>query len=144
MYWLSKNLFNPMTMRRTSFSSVDASAVNPSGGASSTPDDYMKFLVMLMNKGKYAGKQILSEASVEQLMQIQTKPELIKYAPKSATGYNYALGSWVIEERDGKATTLASPGLFGTWPMIDFCRGYAYLVFVKNLLGEERAMHIWN
>ena len=23
--------------------------------------------------------------------------------------------------------------------MIDFCRGYAYIVFVKNLLGEERA-----
>lgn len=134
-----QKLFNPMTMRRTSFSSVDASAVNPSGGALSTPDDYMKFLVMLMNKGKYAGKQILSEASVDQLMQIQTKPELIKYAPKSATGYNYALGSWVVEERDGKATTLASPGLFGTWPMIDFCRGYAYLVFVKDFLSEERA-----
>ena len=82
-----QKLFNPMTMRRTSFSSVDASAVNPSGGATSTPDDYMKFLVMLMNKGKYAGKQILSEAAVEQLMQIQTRPELIKYAPKSATGY---------------------------------------------------------
>jgi hypothetical protein len=23
--------------------------------------------------------------------------------------------------------------------MVDFCRGYAYLVFVKSLLGEERA-----
>jgi hypothetical protein len=23
--------------------------------------------------------------------------------------------------------------------MIDFCRGYVYLFFVKNLLGEERA-----
>jgi hypothetical protein len=23
--------------------------------------------------------------------------------------------------------------------MIDFCRGYAYIVFVKSLLGEERA-----
>jgi hypothetical protein len=73
------------------------------------------------------------------MMQIQTKPEQIKYAPKSAMGYSYALGSWVVEEKDGKATALASPGLFGTWPMIDLCRGYAYLVFVKNLLGEERA-----
>lgn len=136
---MKQKLFNPMTMRRTSFTTLDASAVNPSGGASSTPEDYMKFLVMLLNKGKYAGKQILSEASVEQLMQIHTKPGQIKYAPKSATGYNYALGSWVVEEQDGKATTLASPGLFGTWPMVDLCRGYAYLVFVKNLLGEERA-----
>ena len=37
------------------------------------------------------------------------------------------------------ATALASPGLFGTWPMIDYCRGYAYIVFVKTLLGDERA-----
>jgi hypothetical protein len=49
------------------------------------------------------------------------------------------LGSWVIDEHDGIAATLASPGLFGTWPLIDLCGGYAYLVFVKNLLGEERA-----
>ena len=136
---IKQKLFNPMTMRKTSFTTLDASAINPSGGASSTPDDYMKFLVMVMNKGTYAGKQILSTASIEQLMQIQSKPEQIKYAPKSATGFNYALGSWVVEEQDGKASVLASPGLFGTWPMIDLCRGYAYLVFVKNLLGEERA-----
>ena len=59
---------------------------------------------------------------------------------KSAEGYDYALGSWVMEkDKNGNPTVLASPGLFGTWPMIDFCRGYAYLVFVKNILGEERA-----
>jgi hypothetical protein len=97
----------------------------------------------------------------------QNTIDQVKYAPKSAEGFKYASGSWVIEEmvftevtKDGKklnrpavpmppgdvtikkitiATTLASPGLFGTWPMVDFCRGYAYIVFVKNLLGEERA-----
>ena len=37
------------------------------------------------------------------------------------------------------ASSLASPGLFGTWPMVDFCRGNAYIVFVKNFLGEDRA-----
>ncbi|HET9825051.1 MAG TPA: hypothetical protein VFP87_06930, partial [Chitinophagaceae bacterium] len=43
------------------------------------------------------------------------------------------------EEKDGKATAVASPGLFGTWPMVDYCRGYAYLFFVKSLLGEQGA-----
>ncbi|HLF46364.1 MAG TPA: hypothetical protein VI548_08060, partial [Chitinophagaceae bacterium] len=105
---------------------------------------------MLLNKGMYNGKQILSEASVNEMMKAQTTPEMIRYAPKSAEGFNYALGSWVIEEsplpelrsqpsQGSVATTLASPGLFGTWPMVDFCRGYAYILFVKNLLGEERA-----
>jgi CubicO group peptidase (beta-lactamase class C family) len=136
---IKQKLFNPLGMRKTSFTTMDNSAVNPSGGASSTADDYMRFLVMLLNKGKYSGQQILSEASVNQLMEIQTKPDIIKFAPKAAEGFNYALGSWVVEEKNHKATALACPGLFGTWPMIDYCRGYAYIVFVKNLLGEERA-----
>jgi CubicO group peptidase (beta-lactamase class C family) len=132
-------LLNPLGMRKTTFTSLDGSAVNPSGGAISTADDYMKFLVMLLHKGKYNGVQILSEASVAEMMKVQNKPEQIKYAPKAAQGFLYASGSWVMEQKEGSATTLASPGLFGTWPMIDFCRGYAYIIFVKNLLGEERA-----
>lgn len=136
---IKQKLFNPLGMRRTSFATLDGGPVNPSGGASSTADDYIRFLAMLLNKGKLGGKQILSEESVNALMQIQTKPEFIKHAPKSAQGYNYALGSWVIEEGGGKAQVLASPGLFGSWPMIDFCRGYAFLVLTKSLLGEEKA-----
>lgn len=144
---IRQKLFVPLTMRKTTFSTLDGSAVNPSGGARSTADDYMKFLVMLLNKGSYAGKQILSEESVNELMKIQTSQDQIKYAPKSASGFNYALGSWSLlpasskggGEGNAQATALASPGLFGTWPMIDVCRGYAYLVFVKNILGEERA-----
>lgn len=136
---IKQKLFNPMAMRKTSFTTMDGGPVNPSGGAFSTPDDYMRFLVMLLNKGKINGKQILSEESVNTLMQVQTKSSQIKYAPKVAEGFNYALGSWAMEEKDGKATVLASPGLFGTWPMIDFCRGYAYLVFTKTLLNEEKA-----
>ena len=134
-----QRLFVPLGMRKTTFSTLDGSAVNPSGGALSTPDDYMHFLIMLMNKGVYQGNRILSEDAVSQMLQVQTKPEQIKYAPKAAQGFNYALGAWVVEEKEGRATAVSSPGLFGTWPMIDYCRGYAYLFFVKNLLGEERA-----
>jgi CubicO group peptidase (beta-lactamase class C family) len=136
---IKQKLFTPLGMTRTSFTDPNGGIPNPSGGARSTADDYMKFLVMLLNKGKHNDKQILSEASVEVMKMIQNKPEQIKYAPKSAEGFLYASGSWVVEGSDTTATALASPGLFGTWPMIDFCRGYAYIVFVKNFLGEERA-----
>lgn len=132
-------LLIPLGMRKTTFSNLEGGPVNPSGGAKSTADDYMKFLVMLLNKGKANGLQILSEESVTELLKIQTKPAIIKYAPKSAEGFNYASGSWVIEEQNGTATALASPGLFGTWPMIDICHGYASIIFVKNFLGEEKA-----
>lgn len=136
---IKQKLFNPLAMRRTSFTTPDASAVNPSGGAVSTADDYMQFLVMLLNKGKYKGKQVLSEGSVAELMKVQTKPELIKYAPPVAQGFSYALGAWVLEEKAGQATVAASPGLFGAWPMVDYCRGYACLFLTKGLLDEQKA-----
>jgi len=136
---IKSKLLSPLAMRKTSFSNQDG-AVNPSGGAISTADDYMHFLVMLLNKGKYNGVQVLSEESVEELKKVQTTASQIKSAPKSASGFNYASGSWVLEDdKKGQAIVLASPGLFGTWPMVDFCRGYAYIVLVKSLLGEERA-----
>jgi CubicO group peptidase (beta-lactamase class C family) len=139
---IKQKLFNLLGMRKTSFSTMDGSAVNPSGGAQSTADDYMKFLAMLLNNGKYNGQQILSEEAVRQMKELQTTAIPIKYAPKAAEGFSYALGSWVVEQSlsvPKTASVLAGPGLLGTWPMIDYCRGYAYLVFVKNLLGEERA-----
>jgi len=157
---IKTKLFTPLGMTKTTFADMNGWPVNPSGGAKSTADDYMKFLVMLLNKGKYNGQQILSEKSVNEMMQVQNNPEQIKYAPKAAEGFTYALGSWVVEARDTTdplryspkrptvppfpetkqlATPLASPGLFGTWPMIDYCRGYVYIVFVKNFLGDERA-----
>jgi len=140
---IKNKLFVPLGMTKTNFSDTNGNPLNPSGGAKSTAEDYMKFLVMLLNKGKYNGKQILSENAVNEMMKVQNLKEQIKYAPKSASGYCYASGSWVIEEKTINnariATTAASPGLFGTWPMIDYCRGYAYIVFVKNFLGEERA-----
>ena len=116
---IRQKLFTPLGMRNTTFSTLDGSIPNPSGGARSSAEDYMKFLVMLMNKGNYRGKQILSEESVNEMIKAQTSAEMIRYAPKSAEGFNYSLGSWVIEsplptspEGGRAATTLASPGVF--------------------------------
>lgn len=144
---IKTKLFVPLGMTKTTFSDPNGGPLNPSGGARSTADDYMKFLVMLLNKGTYNGTRILSENAVYEMTKAQNTLAQVKFAPKSAEGFTYASGCWVIEEsmqettkEGGKiGTVLASPGLFGTWPMIDYCRGYAYLVFVKNLLGEERA-----
>lgn len=140
-------LFSPLGMRNTTFETQDGTAPNPSGGAKSTANDYLHFLQMLLNKGIYNGQRILSENAINELRTIQDKPDQIKYAPKAAEGFTYALGSWVMElsphltspNGGGIASALASPGLFGTWPMVDFCRGYACIFFVKNLLGEQKA-----
>jgi hypothetical protein len=93
---------------------------------------------MLLNKGKYGDKQVLSEAAVEQMMTIHSQPAQIRFAPKSLTGYSYALGSWAIEEKNGKATGVINPGFQGTWPVVDLCRGYALLVVPKESEDEQK------
>jgi CubicO group peptidase (beta-lactamase class C family) len=138
---IRQKLFTPLAMRQTTFSNFDGSSPNPASGARSTAEDYINFLQMLLNKGTFKGKKILSEASVEELRKIHTSPELIKYAPKSALGFNYAMGSWVLEsEADGKvASVLVGTGHSGMFPLVDFGRGYAWLVIVKEPKEEQKA-----
>ncbi|HRI22497.1 MAG TPA: serine hydrolase domain-containing protein, partial [Panacibacter sp.] len=137
---MQDRIFRPLAMRNSSFSTDYERAVNPSGGAVSSANDYMNFLKMLMNKGMFNGKKVLSEHAIQIMQQAQTTLPIIKYAPEAAKGFNYALGEWVQEEdENGKSVVVSSPGLFGTWPMIDNCRGYACIVFVKSLISEEKA-----
>ena len=136
---IRQKLFVPLGMRRTTFSDMEGGAVNPSGGAQSTAEDYIKFLAMLLHKGKAGDKQLLSEESVNQLIQISVTPDKIKFAPKNTQGYSYALGSWVISsDANGKTAIIACPGLFGTLPLIDYCRDYAYIILTKTPLNEEK------
>ena len=137
---IKTKVFNPLGMRKTTFTELGGGPINPGGGANSTAEDMMKFLQMLLHKGMLPNNTtFLTESSVDELLQLQAKSEQVAFAPASAKGYGYASGAWVLETHQGKATALASPGLFGCWPMIDICRRYAYIVMVKNLLGEERA-----
>jgi len=141
---IKQKLLNPLGMRKTTFSTLDGSLPDPSDGAQSTSDDYIHFLQMLLNNGKYHGTQILSEASVKELRRMQTTPEQMKYSPKTAEGFGYALGSWIVDEgKDNVANALACPSLNGTWPMVDWCRGYAYLFFTKTLLKDEQKKDVY-
>lgn len=136
---MKQQLFNPLAMRKTTFSVLDGSALKPSEGAQSTAEEFMHFLQMLMNNGKYNGQQILSEESIKELRTIHSKTEEIRFAPKSVTGFNYAFGSWVVEEgNENTATALASPGFSGTWPAVDWCRGYAFVLFTKSSSNDQK------
>ena len=132
-----ERIARPLGMTNTTFNNENA--VNPSGGAASTASDYLKFLIMILNKGDYHGKHILSQNSVEQMQVSQTVGVKTLYVPDGTEGFEYALGEWV-QSKDKKGTSLviSSPGLFGTYPMIDKARNYAAIVFVKNLKIRNR------
>ncbi|HEY0678393.1 MAG TPA: serine hydrolase domain-containing protein [Chitinophagaceae bacterium] len=128
----------PLGMQATTFEK-NAAVANPSGGVWSTAGDYMNFLIMMLNKGAFRGKRILSKSSVETIMQLQVTADMMKYAPSAAQGFNYGSGVWIQETApDGKSAVISSPGWFGTWPYVDYCRGYACIIFTKNLLTERK------
>ncbi|MEP7143776.1 MAG: serine hydrolase domain-containing protein [Ferruginibacter sp.] len=135
---VKQRIFIPLNMRNSSFTPED-NQVNPSGGAVSTPSDYMNFLAMLVDKGMFMGKRILSEAAISQMQTIQTKNIIKKYSPKVAAGYEYGLGEWIEEVSDnGNSSVVSCPGMTGTWPFIDKCRNYACIFFIKNINEEKQ------
>jgi len=136
---IQEKLLRPLKMRATTFVNENGYAPNPSGGARSTANDYMNFLSMILNKGMFEGKRILSEKAIEEMQKPQFTSLPVKFTPKVAEGLHYGLGEWIQEEdAQGNSTVVSSPGLFGTWPYIDKCRNYAAIVFVKSLLGEQK------
>ena len=136
---IRQKLFVPLAMRKTSFTDMNGGPIDPASGAQSSGDDYIKFLAMLLNKGKFGGKQIISEQSINQLLEIQTTPDKIKFTPKVTLGENYALGSWVLDyDANGKGTVFSCPGFNGTWAVVDYCRGYAYFILPKSSVDDDK------
>ena len=132
-----ERIFRPLGMKKSSFTSE--TAVDPAGGARSTPSDYLRFLAMLLNKGSLNGKRILSEEAVAEMQKIQTNGAKTIFVPKAANGFSYGLGEWIQESDDkGNSTIVSSPGLSGTWPYIDKCRNYACIIFEKNQGKESK------
>ncbi len=132
-----ERVLRPCGMRNASF--YTEKALNPSGGGIASAADYINFMTMIMNKGVFNGKQVLSEKAIAEMQTIQTTPSLIKYAPDGAKGYSYGLGEWIQElDSQGSPSIIGSPSFSGTWPFIDKCHGYACIFLVKEALGDAK------
>ena len=136
---IQQKLTRPLGMRQTSFVTLDGSAPNPSHGASSSAADLIIFMRMLLNDGQYKGLQILSAEAVAEFRKIHVEAGAMKAPPKGIADFEYALGAWAQEARNGKASVLTVPSLGGTIPVVDFCRGYAFVYFLKELSDDKKA-----
>ncbi|MFZ4058853.1 MAG: hypothetical protein ACOYKE_11990, partial [Ferruginibacter sp.] len=96
---------------------------------------------MILNKGKFNGKQVLSEQAVNamQLNRISADTKIMG-TPEEAGNFTYGSGLWVM---DGKAyleksNEVSSPGLFGSFPWINNQLNYAGFLFTFNLKTKGR------
>lgn len=136
----------PLGMKNTDFGKGKLAL--PAGGASSTPEDYLHFLEMILNKGVYKGERILSENSIAE-MQVNriNKDVTVAYAPAEAGNFGYGFGEWVMASSAAGhlSTAVTSPGLFGSFPWVDnekkYC-GFLMTFYLKNDGRHERYLQL--
>lgn len=138
----AERIAKPLDMQHTDFGPNKVAM--PAGGAYSTPEDYMHFVEMILHKGVYKGKRILSEESIA-AMQVNRidKNVRIAYSPAEAGDFGYGFGEWVMASSASKELNPAvtSPGLFGSFPWVDKKHNYcAFLMtlYIKNDGRHER------
>lgn len=87
------------------------------GCAASTAGDYMRFALMLLNKGKYGDARVLSRKTVEYMLSNQIGPDvrnLIGNADPTRADYGFGLGL-AVQTTPGVVRMAGSAGLF-SWP----------------------------
>jgi CubicO group peptidase (beta-lactamase class C family) len=123
------------------------------GGIRTSADDYMHFLEMIVNKGMYNGKRVLSEKSVAEMLKDQTNGAVIEDSPYKVNPESpmpkqpvrYGIGNWIdIVTADGEVLETSSPGAFGTHPWQDEKNEIAGIIFTRcDLKKSTRAsVHI--
>ena len=112
----------------------------PAGGGQGTASDYMHFLQMILNKGVFNGRRVLSENSVRLMQENHIAGKKILHSPAQAQNWGYGLGEWTMMEASStrQADAVSSPGMFGSFPWIDNKKGYSALLFSTNLKFKGR------
>jgi CubicO group peptidase (beta-lactamase class C family) len=133
----AQRIARPLNMKNTDFG--HGRVALPAGGAGSTPEDYLNFLEMILQRGMFEGRPVLSERSITE-MQVDrlTSDVKVAYSPVPMENIGYGYGEWVVKP-DGK--TVTSPGLFGSIPWVNNDKGYcAFLMtfYIKNDNREAR------
>jgi CubicO group peptidase (beta-lactamase class C family) len=134
-----ERLFRPLKMRATTFTDFEGKAISPSGGAQTTALDMCNFLSMILNKGMFENKRILSEASLAEMQKAQFTDKPVKFTPETTEGLHHGLGAWLQEEdANGNGLILSGLGTFGSYPYVDNCRKYAAVLLLQNPVKEMR------
>lgn len=134
-----ETLFRPLNMLKSTFSTMSDKAPDPAEGAQCTPSELMNFTSMILDKGVFNGRRILSDSAMAELRKVETTSAQIKSFPTGADTYNYALGSWIeATDASGAPAVLCAPSLAGSWAFVDFPRGYAAVIVVNKVFSEPK------
>ena len=99
----------------------------PEGGIYSTASDLLHFYQMMLNKGNYGNRRILSPAAVELMTTVQTGDLKAGFAP----GVGYGLGWGIVKDANG----IFRYNSIGTYSHGGAYRTYAFVDPKRDLIG---------
>jgi CubicO group peptidase (beta-lactamase class C family) len=133
----------PLAMTQTDFLAYGPTDnPRPAGDARSSADDYGRFLQMILKRGSFNGKQVLSATSVVEMHKDQTAGARITYTiyEKHAARdphlplARYGVGVWreSVDEASHQLRQASSQGALGFSPWIDVDRNLAGVLSVQS------------
>lgn len=174
--YLHKHILAPLEMRHTSFHVSDPNTLTSvyatlpeggiqvigsrdnnryvngknfgrgNGGLTSTAGDYLNFCQMIMNQGRFKGKQILQAESVKLMMQNVLAPEIqpMKVGGMELTGQGYGLGLGVVQQDSpfGTVGDVYWPGALYTYFFVSPTQN-SIGIFMTQLQDPTRMGLVW-
>ena len=126
----------------------DVTEYSGGGGLFSTPDDYARLMLCLLNDGALGSVRILNKATIQDMIKNQIGDIIMDgegfYLPSSCCNFNGLISAsnkwglaWLIDTEDRpygrKAGTVAWGGLMNTYFYIDFKSGIAATIYTQHL-----------
>ena len=118
-------------------------APNPAFGATTTVDDYGRFVAMLAHHGELDGVRVLSGQAVDEMVrnQVAAYDTSHDYSVGITGIPRYGLGCWPdVVAADGTTQVVSGNGGKGFYPWIDFTSATWGIVGVQDERGAQYAV----
>jgi CubicO group peptidase (beta-lactamase class C family) len=139
---VQRRLTGPLGMTSTSFPGAP-DAPNPAFGATTTVDDYGRFVAMLLHQGRADGGRVLTPTSVDEMVRNQVAGyETAHDYSVGITGIpRYGFGCWPdVVAADGTTEVVSGNGGKGLYPWIDLTSRTWGVVGVQDDRGADVAV----
>lgn len=134
-----EEFFSLLQMGSTDYTDFYPNNPAVAGGIETTPCDYLKFLKMLSNKGRYNNNNVLLQSSIDEMFTDQTRSAPIYFSywpsrhpdfPAGIDTMRYTFGAWWAEkDTRGNIIGITCPGAYGLYPFYDRCRNVYGVMF---------------
>jgi len=146
----NETLGKPLAMNHTDYFAFGPTKnPNVAGSVRTCVDDYGNYLTMLLNRGLYRGKRILSEKAVATMLANQSgclpvlrhPYDVLDIINPALAKAPYGIGCWLedFDPKTGQTTAITSGGGFGCMPFLDLERNVAGVLLPHNRRGKTDA-----